>query len=236
MTNITTDVSSKVSSACGASNTSNQSIGQTAGGNAIMENVSQSSDSTVNLSCTINTQMENDFANQVSQQLQSELEAKLSGLGIKNSTETDSDVKNVTNAMTNIKLEDIKSCLASSSTTQSLTQVAGGNAVMRGVSQSAVSKVINNCIMGHADVTKVANDFDQKYSTKGTSANLGFDPLAPLTALFQGLGLAGGVLTAAPFISIACCCLCFIICCMMIMVMTMGGGGGGGRGVTPRSR
>lgn len=226
VTNITTDVSSKVSSACGGSNTSSQSISQVAGGNAVMENVSQSADSTLNLSCSITTSMQNDFASQVSQQLQSQLDAKLSGMGIKNNTETDSDVHNVTNAVTNVKLEDIKNCLVNDATTQSIAQVAGGNAVMKGVSQNAVTKVIQNCVMGHADAQQAINDFDQKYSTTGTSTNAGFDPLAPLTALFQGLGFAGSILVAGPYIVVVCCCLFLIICCMMMM----GGGGGGGSG------
>lgn len=217
-TNVMTNVSSSVSSACGASSTSNQSISQVAGGNALMENVSQATDSKINLSCDLTSTMQNDFATQMSQQLQSELTAKLSGVGVKNDTSTETDVKSVTNAVTNISLSDVKSCLANSATTQKITQVAGGNAVMRGISQAAVASVINKCITDNKSVNKAIADFDQKYSNKGTSENAGFDPLGPLTALMQGLGMAA----VAPYIASFCIILLCMVCCYCLM--SAGGG------------
>lgn len=220
--NVTTNVSASMSSACGASNTSGQSITQIAGGNAVMDGVSQSQQSTVNLTCDITDTMESQFASQLQQQLSSELNAQLSGLGIKNSTETDSAIKAVTNAAANISLKSVKNCLAQSETTQAITQVAGGNAVMKNVSQAQVNSVIAKCSLGGNTVTSAAQTLDQTIASKGTSENKGFDPLGPLTALFSALGMTGAALTAAPWI----CCICIVIICIVCSMMMMGGGGG----------
>lgn len=200
VTNVTSNVTSSVSSACGSSNVSNQSISQNVGGNAVMDGVSQSSKSTVNLTCEISNNMQNEFANKLTTDLQSELTAKLSGLGIKNDVETDSKIKAVTNAAANIKLDDIKKCLADSTTTQSITQTAGGNALMRNVSQTAVNEVISKCVMSNDTLNQATNDLDSIIKNKGTAENKGFDPLSAMTAFFESVGLVGSAAVVAPFI------------------------------------
>lgn len=230
LTNIATNVTTKMASACSGSSVTNQNISQIAGGNANMDGVSQSSSSTVDLTCLMSDVSSNDLQTQMAQQIQSELTAKLSGLGIANDTETNSKVTSITNAVTNISTDKIKNCLASAGVSQNISQIAGGNASMKNVSQAAVTTVVANCIMKDDAVNQAISDFDQTVATKSTSENTGIDPLAPLTALFSSLGLVGTALTAAPYVLSVCCCLIIVICCFLLLD---GGGGVGGHTSAP---
>jgi len=211
VSNIMVDVSSKVSASCSANNAINQSISQTAGGDAWMEGVSQSSDAVINLNCTISSKMENDFKQQVAEKMQSDLEAKLTGMTIgKADAETKSNIESVINSTTKISMEDIKNCLASSTTNQSISQTAGGNAVMKGISQSAAAEVVAKCDFSSSGLNKAATELDRVLAAKGSSSLTGLDPFAFLTAFIQTYGMiVGGVFLV--------CIVCMIGCSLVMM-------------------
>ena len=200
VTRVVAEVTKNVSHSCGALGSSNMTIIQDAGQDAVMDNVNQSSEAYIDLSCEITSEMETQFENEVQHTLENELKNKLSGMGFGNSTESEANIKSLTEAVSRVSINDIKSCLAESSSTMHITQKAGRDAVMRNVSQSAITKVIGDCVMRSSEITKAINKFETNAKVKSVTENLGLN-------LFGDSAIAGAICSFILFISLICCLL-----------------------------
>lgn len=159
-----------MSSTCSQASLQTQTVSATAGGDLNVSDVSQEQQTVINLDCLQSSTMDTQFQNQVAQQLTSQLTAQLSGqnFGLQSTSSSqiaDTSVK----IATNIKIDDLKSCVAMATQQQQQVYKAGGNIVLSAIKQSQMASVITNCVQKsnstQTAVQALANTVDNKAST-----------------------------------------------------------------------
>lgn len=180
--NSSLDVLVTTTTNCGTAITS-QTIAVANCDNVVIEDVSQDQTTSISQTCMTSSDTDQSASNAVEEEFKQAAEAITSGPSFADGTITKNDVDSVTALGTSITAAFVTNC-PSAIADQEVTVADCKNATLRGIKQSQIATVVQNCTASYKAVQDGTNDVIKKFDQKAKSEQLGlFGGLAGIVAL-----------------------------------------------------